>query len=101
MTKEVGGRKRQASQTALDPTLKPKRQPLIRRWTIKVVLFPIYAYQYLIAPLIADTCRFQPSCSNYTKEAIIKHGIVKGIWLGIKRLARCHPWGGQGHNPVP
>lgn len=80
---------------------KPGRQPLMKRCVIQFVLLPIYAYQYLIAPLIADTCRYSPSCSTYTKEAITKHGIIKGIWLGIKRLARCHPWGESGHDPVP
>ena len=67
----------------------------------KLFILPILAYQYLISPLIPGSCRFQPSCSNYTKEAITKYGVRKGIWMGIKRLARCHPWGGSGYDPVP
>ncbi len=69
-------------------------------WT-NLFILPILFYQYLIAPLISDCCRFYPGCSCYTKEAIIKHGVLKGIWLGTKRLARCRPWGGSGYDPVP
>ncbi|MEM9417279.1 MAG: membrane protein insertion efficiency factor YidD [Bacteroidota bacterium] len=67
----------------------------------QLFILPILAYQSLISPLIPGSCRFQPSCSNYTKEAITKHGVLKGVWMGIKRLARCHPWGGSGYDPVP
>ena len=73
----------------------------LRRVLIGLFIVPILAYQHLIAPLIAHCCRFQPSCSHYTKEAIQKHGVFKGIWLGTKRLMRCHPWGGSGYDPVP
>lgn len=66
----------------------------------KLFILPILAYQYLIAPLFPDCCRFYPSCSTYTKEAIQKYGVIKGIWRGIKRLARCHPWGDSGYDPV-
>jgi hypothetical protein len=66
----------------------------------KLFILPILAYQYLIAPLLIPSCRFQPTCSAYAKEAILKYGVIKGIWLGIKRIARCHPWGKQGYDPV-
>ena len=81
----------------------PKRtsQGIARLLLTGLFLLPILIYQHLIAPLIADCCRFHPSCSHYTKEAILKHGVIKGTWLGMKRLARCHPWGGSGHDPVP
>ena len=85
---------------ALPPALKQTKQRFLRLFT-KLFLLPILAYQYLIAPLIADCCRFHPSCSTYTQEAITKYGVIKGIWLGMKRLARCHPWGGSGDDPVP
>ena len=67
----------------------------------KIFIFPVVFYQYAISPLLPNSCRFTPSCSEYTKEAILKHGIFKGIFLGVKRIARCNPWGGSGYDPVP
>ncbi|MFD2036764.1 membrane protein insertion efficiency factor YidD [Belliella marina] len=67
----------------------------------KIAIFPVLIYQYLISPLFPATCRYTPTCSTYTKEAILKHGVFRGGWLGIKRIASCHPWGGHGHDPVP
>lgn len=61
----------------------------------------IKIYQYLISPLYPATCRYTPTCSQYGAEAIKKHGAFKGGWLTIKRIARCNPWGGHGHDPVP
>jgi putative membrane protein insertion efficiency factor len=61
----------------------------------------VRVYQYLISPLLPTTCRYTPSCSSYTIEALKKYGPVKGGWLGIKRIVSCHPWGGHGHDPVP
>jgi len=58
-------------------------------------------YQYVISPVIGPKCRYTPTCSHYTLEAINKYGVIKGIWLALKRIARCHPWGGHGHDPVP
>jgi uncharacterized protein len=69
-------------------------------WVSKLFILPILAYQYLIAPLLTSSCRFQPTCSAYAKEAILKYGVIKGIWLGTKRIARCHPWGKSGYDPV-
>jgi len=65
------------------------------------ITLPIRFYKYLISPLIPHACRFTPSCSTYMEQAIKKHGILKGIVLGTKRIARCQPWGGQGYDPVP
>ena len=66
-----------------------------------VLVVPIKLYQILISPLIGPNCRYHPTCSQYSIEAINKHGPFKGIWLAIKRISSCHPWGGSGHDPVP
>jgi putative membrane protein insertion efficiency factor len=72
---------------------------------IKTITFPfiiiIKIYQVLISPLFPSSCRYMPTCSHYTIEALKKHGLFKGGWLGIKRISKCHPWGGSGHDPVP
>ena len=61
----------------------------------------IGAYRLLISPLLLPACRFEPSCSHYAQEAIAEHGALRGILLTLKRLSRCHPWGGSGYDPVP
>jgi putative membrane protein insertion efficiency factor len=61
----------------------------------------IRAYQYLISPWLGNRCRFYPSCSEYTVEALQKYGVGKGLWLGARRVCRCHPWHPGGHDPVP
>ena len=61
----------------------------------------IWIYQRLISPLTPASCRFTPTCSQYAAEAVTKHGPFKGGWLALKRLARCHPWGDHGYDPVP
>ena len=66
-----------------------------------LLIVPIKLYQILLSPLIGPSCRFNPTCSNYAIEAINKHGPIKGFWLAIKRISKCHPWGGSGHDPVP
>ena len=58
-------------------------------------------YQLVISPWLGPKCRFNPSCSHYAIEAFNKHGIFRGFWLTLKRIARCHPWGGSGYDPVP
>ncbi len=67
----------------------------------KLITLPIRFYQATISPLLGSNCRYQPTCSNYMIQAIEEWGILKGLWLGIKRISRCHPWGGHGHDPVP
>ncbi|WCT14524.1 membrane protein insertion efficiency factor YidD [Mucilaginibacter jinjuensis] len=61
----------------------------------------IKLYQYLLSPMLGASCRYTPTCSQYGIEAIKKHGAFKGGWLTLKRIGRCHPWGGHGHDPVP
>ena len=58
-------------------------------------------YQLCISPLTPPSCRYTPTCSQYALEALRKHGPIKGLWLTLKRLLRCHPWGGSGYDPVP
>ena len=66
----------------------------------KIVIFPIRMYQYLISPLLGKNCRHEPTCSNYMTEAVKEWGVFKGIWLGLLRLSKCHPWGTTGYHPV-
>ncbi|MFL9845966.1 membrane protein insertion efficiency factor YidD [Flavobacterium rhizosphaerae] len=64
-------------------------------------VFLIRVYQTLISPFLPSACRYTPTCSQYTIEALKIHGLFKGGWLGIKRIASCNPWGGKGYDPVP
>ena len=65
------------------------------------VLSAIWVYQKTLSPLLPISCRYHPSCSYYSREAVEKYGALKGMWLGAKRLGRCRPLGGQGYDPVP
>jgi len=65
------------------------------------LLIPIYIYRWCISPMMPPTCRFTPTCSAYALEAIKRHGPLLGLYLALKRLLRCHPWGGSGYDPVP
>ena len=71
----------------------------------KVLIFPfvllVKFYQVAISPFFPASCRYSPTCSNYTLEALEKHGPFKGGWLAVKRIFSCHPWGGKGYDPVP
>lgn len=74
---------------------------MLSRLVTKVLSLPIYFYRYCISPLFPASCRFTPTCSQYALEALRKHGPLKGLWLTVKRIARCNPWGGCGYDPVP
>lgn len=65
------------------------------------VILLVKIYQWIISPLYPATCRYTPTCSSYMIEAIRIWGPLRGTWLGLKRIASCHPWGGHGHDPVP
>jgi len=73
--------------------------------SMKVITFPfvilIKIYQLIISPLLPPSCRYIPTCSQYSLEALKKYGLLKGGWLSIKRIAKCHPWGGSGYDPLP
>jgi len=71
----------------------------------KIITFPLVMlirfYQWFISPLLPKNCRYEPTCSHYMVKALQVHGIFKGFWMGVKRISRCHPWGGSGYDPVP
>jgi putative membrane protein insertion efficiency factor len=66
-----------------------------------LLLALIRFYQFAISPLLGQRCRYFPSCSEYTAEAVQQYGAIKGGWLGLRRVARCHPWHAGGYDPVP
>lgn len=67
----------------------------------RILIVPIRFYQRFVSPLLPPSCRFTPTCSHYAVEALAKHGVFKGGWLAARRIARCHPWGPSGYDPVP
>ena len=71
----------------------------------KVIIFPVItlirAYQLILSPLLGSNCRFMPSCSEYAMESFKSFGLIKGFFLTFKRIGKCHPWGGQGYDPIP
>lgn len=71
------------------------------RFLGELLILPVRFYRMAISPLTPPSCRFTPTCSQYAIEAIRKHGPFKGLYLAVRRLLRCHPWGGSGYDPVP
>ncbi|MBT2970168.1 MAG: membrane protein insertion efficiency factor YidD [Candidatus Thiodiazotropha sp. (ex Ctena orbiculata)] len=67
----------------------------------RILIFLIKLYQTILSPFVGQHCRFYPSCSSYALEALEKHGSIRGLWLSIKRVSRCHPWHEGGVDPVP
>ena len=67
----------------------------------KLLILLVRFYQYVISPILPASCRYTPTCSVYMIEALQTHGVFKGLYLGIKRILSCNPWGGHGHDPVP
>ena len=67
----------------------------------KLLIMPIRFYQLCLSPLLGPSCRFTPTCSEYARQAILKHGPFKGLCLALWRILRCNPWGGSGYDPVP
>ena len=74
---------------------------LIESMFKKIFILPIRFYQMAISPYLGKNCRYQPTCSHYAIDAINEWGVLKGMWLGLKRIFKCHPWGGHGFDPVP
>ena len=78
----------------------PDRRPA-EGLAVRVALAALRAYKLLLSPLFTGACRFHPSCSTYAADALRAHGLLAGTWLAVRRLARCHPFGGSGYDPVP
>lgn len=74
---------------------------MLDKWIALPMRALIAVYRYGISPFIAGSCRYHPSCSTYAEEALSTHGAFRGGWIALKRMARCHPWGGEGYDPVP
>lgn len=74
---------------------------ILSKAVVLLLCVPIIFYQKFISPFTPPSCRFTPTCSEYAKQALRKHGPIKGLILAIRRLLRCHPWGGSGYDPVP
>lgn len=77
----------------------------IGKYLIFILTVPIIVlikfYQLIVSPLFPSSCRYTPTCSHYALEALRKYGLFKGGWFGLKRILKCHPWGGSGYDPVP
>ena len=73
----------------------------LRQIVIAPFLLMIRFYQRFISPYLPNSCRYTPTCSQYAVEALKKYGLFKGGWLALRRILRCHPWGGSGYDPVP
>ncbi len=75
------------------------------KFILRVLSLPflllIRIYQVVISPWLGPKCRYTPTCSHYATEALKKHGAIKGLYLTFRRIAKCHPWGGSGYDPVP
>ncbi|WP_300009784.1 membrane protein insertion efficiency factor YidD [uncultured Roseobacter sp.] len=67
----------------------------------QIMALPIRAYRLLFSPWVGHNCRYQPTCSAYALDCLEKHGAVRGGWLTLRRIGRCHPWGASGYDPVP
>ena len=74
---------------------------MLKRVAIAPFVFLVKVYQVVLSPLLPSACRFEPTCSHYMIGALRSHGLFKGLYLGTRRILRCHPWGGSGYDPVP
>lgn len=74
---------------------------IIKKWLAYPFILLVKFYQKAISPFTPATCRYNPTCSQYTLVALEKYGFFKGGWIGVKRIFSCHPWGGKGYDPVP
>lgn len=75
--------------------------PSFRKVLVAPLVALIRVYQYAVSPMLGARCRFDPSCSQYAAEALLRHGLLRGLWLAVSRIGRCHPWHPGGYDPVP
>ena len=92
------GHGRQQGKAAHIPEGPPGGVARIAGWPL---LGAIWVYRHTVSPLLGVNCRYAPSCSEYASEALRQYGSIRGGWLAVKRISRCHPWGGSGYDPVP
>jgi len=78
-----------------------KSRQILNKWIGQLIILPIKLYKGILSPYLRRACRYSPTCSEYTIQAIQKYGPLKGIRLGVLRIMKCHPWGGHGYDPVP
>ena len=90
-----------AERPALQPTTQPATQPTNTHVSVRIAIVLLRLYKLLLSPLFTGSCRYVPSCSDYAADAIRAYGVSRGIWLGVKRLSRCHPFCAGGYDPVP
>ncbi len=85
------------------PTASPRPEHVAAGASLaaRPLLFLVRAYRLLLSPLLGPRCRYLPTCSEYALEALARHGALRGSLLSLRRVLRCHPWGGSGHDPVP
>ena len=74
---------------------------MVKKIIISPFVFLVKIYQNIISPLFPPTCRYTPTCSEYAIQSLKKYGLIKGVYLSIKRIVNCHPWGGSGYDPIP
>ena len=79
-------------------TFSPPSQP---SWFARLALGAVRCYQRCLSPLTPPSCRYTPTCSEYTAQAIMRYGALRGVWMGLKRIVRCNPWTPGGYDPVP
>ena len=72
-----------------------------RSWPSRAVIVGLHAYQWILSPWLGPACRYEPTCSQYGMAAVEQYGVARGGWLTLRRLGRCHPFGGSGYDPVP
>lgn len=73
----------------------------MKSWLASPLIWLIRGYQLAISPMLGNHCRFEPSCSEYSMIALRRHGLLRGLWLAVRRIVRCHPWHPGGYDPVP